>query len=156
MTYQQVKDVLQRISRCQRRLRLGLAPPSRWICDERTELIYRTLEKEEHDLESAVTRFQAEDQGGVLNVWIQFAGDEELESTLDSIAFQPGMSADEVVALKHEFDEALTSFLKQLAGAANTPRVEELFLRLAEYVDTRSASQAWRIRDFQSGDQISR
>ena len=149
MTYQQVRDVIERICYAQRRLRLSLEQPDAWITDERTRLIFHTLEEEEQSLQEALARFGAEGEPKVLDTWIQFVADEQLDNSLDSIEFDPGMSADEVVAEKQKFDQALAELLEQLKNSVTLPRVEELFSSLLQHVETRSSQQAWQIREYQ-------
>jgi len=150
MTYQQVRDVVRKMRGAHQQLRDALERPRSQTGDARTRLMLEALRREEQELQLALAQYGTQGQESLLNTWLQYVPDEEVMDTLDRIEFTPEMSADEVVAAKLDFDQALMALLRQLAEQTAAPRVRELFTTLLENIQSRTSAQVWSIREFQA------
>lgn len=151
MTYKQVRDVVKTMREAHQQLRKALERPTSQSPDARTKLMLEVLRREEQELQLALARYGAEGQTALLDTWLQYVPDGEVRQALDEIDFTPKMSAEEVVAHKLEFDQALSELLSQLAGQTAVPRVQEFFTTLLENIESRMSQQAWSVREYQAG-----
>jgi len=149
MSYQQVKDVIQQIRQAHQLLRDILEQPRHRAKDSRTRKLLEALREEEQQLQIILAKYQKQADQSLLNSWLQFTPDEELCRTISSIGFSSDMTVDEVVEHKFEFDQALIRLLRQFAESVSAPRVHEFFADLAEYHESTSTRQGWKVREFQ-------
>ena len=154
MTYKQVRDVVGRIRVCHQRMRESLERPRTRSPDPRTRRVLEALRRDEQELQLCLAQFDRPDQQLLLDTWLQYAPVEELWEVLDQIEFTPEMTADEVVALKLEFDQALIRLLRQLGSQTAIPRVAEFFALLRENVESRASRQAWGVREYQGDGEL--
>jgi hypothetical protein len=108
------------------------------------------LHQEEQELQKVLGRYKAQEQDALLDTWLQYVPDDEVQAALASMDFTPDMPADEVVARKLEFDQALADLLRRLADETSVPRVEEFFRQLLENSETRTSQKAWSLREYQA------
>lgn len=149
MTYQQVRDVVARIRTTHQQLRDALEGTEAETSDPRAQLMEKWLSQEEEQLQLTLAQYGVEGEKELLDTWLQYVPDEEVLDKLKSLEFRPNLPAEDLVARKMEFDQAMMAFLKQLADETSVPRVEEFFRTLLENAESRAASQAWSMREFQ-------
>ncbi|MCA9108537.1 MAG: hypothetical protein KDA52_01200 [Planctomycetaceae bacterium] len=151
MTYKQVRDVVNLMRRSHQQLREVLERPRSRSGDTRTQLILEALRRDEHELQIALARHGAEGQAALLDTWLQYVPDDEIQQTLNSIDFTPEMTADEVVVRKLEFDRSIKDLLRVLAEQTAVPCVQEFFTALLENLESRMVQRAWSVREYQAG-----
>lgn len=149
MTYQQVRDVVARIRAAHQQLRDALEQPRTRAKDARTRQMLENLRQEEQQLQIALAQSRSHEADDLLNTWLQYVPDEELVRTIAEIEFTPEMSAEDVVARKLHFDQALIDLLRQLSQETAVPRVQEFFGSLLEQAESRASQQSWSLREFQ-------
>lgn len=152
-TYQQVRDVVSRIRTAHQQLRDALERPRPDAPDSRTRRQLETLCHEEQELQVALAKHLADGADPPLDTWLQYVPDEDVFESLESIEFTPGMSADEVVAVKQEFDQALIALLRQLAETTAVPRVQEFFESLLLEIESRTSRESWNLREYQGDEE---
>lgn len=150
MTYQQVRDIVKRLRESHQQLRIALERPRSRTDDARTRLMLEELRREELDLQIILTRYEEESSEALLDTWLQYVPDQEVIDALNTMKFSPEMSADEVVAQKVKFDEAMLDLLKQLREQTAAPRIQSFFNTLFEYLKSRVSQSVWAIREFQA------
>ena len=150
MTYQQVRDVISQMRKAHQRIRDALEEPQSESPDPRTRMMLEALQQEEQELQKVLARSGAQEDDGLLDTWLQYVPDEEVQQVLACMEFAADMPADEIVARKREFDQAMADLLRRLADETSVPRVEEFFRRLLENIETRTAQKAWSLREYQA------
>lgn len=147
MSYQQIRDILDRIRGMHRRLRDELERARPGAKDSRTQYVLEALRHDEQAMNLALAQYQPRDDNSPLETWIQYVPDDETVRLLDEARFTADMGPDEVIALKVEIDRSLVDFYRRLAEQSSAPRVAELFDRLAEQTVQRLTDQVWRVRE---------
>lgn len=151
MAYYQVKEILQRVRNYHRQLRNALENARCETEDDQAEVVLRWAREDEQQANRALADYSSE--GGkdhtVLETWLQYVPDEQVQEKLANIHFTPEMSAEEIVARVLEFDEALTNFYQQLADQVTAPRVKEFFDSQVDWLQRRKEQGAWTVLEMQ-------
>jgi hypothetical protein len=147
-TYEQVREVLDRMRKFHRRLRDALDEPGSRTKDLRSEYLLGLARREEQEMNQAIARYERDGaSAGVLDTWLQYVPDGKAAEELREIDFTPDMTPDEIVEEKDKFDQNLAKFYRQLQVQTSIPRVSELFGQLADMTERRLAKRTWQIHD---------
>lgn len=149
MTWKQVGDVVDQIRNAHRRIHEALEQPRGDTVDPRTRALLDSLQREGEELDRILEQAGNQGKQRLMDTWLQYVPDEELQNRLNDFHVTSDLSADEIVARKLEIDEALISLLQQLEQNCSVPRLREFFDMLLQFVQSRTQQQAWRVREYQ-------
>lgn len=147
MTYEQVRDVLDRIRSFHRRLRDELEQVRRAATDERSQFLLNALRRDEQAMNVALADYERHGGANVLDTWIQYVPDEETERLLQTTHFTPEMGPVDMLNRKVRIDQALAGLYQSLAEQTSATRAGELFAGLAEQTLQRLSRESWKILD---------
>lgn len=130
MTYQQVRDILDRVRRLHRRIRDYYQGSADLPHDERARLLLEYMARHEEHVQQCLQSYQDRGADGILDTWIQYVPDGPTHEVFDDFQIRENMSADEAFALALRLDAALLGMYEQLAGMTAAPRAQEFFRSL--------------------------
>lgn len=148
MTYQQVRDVVLWLRRTHLQMRDLLRQSKSQTTDPWIDLTFAALLQDEHELQRLLARYGAQDDGPLLDTWLQYVPDEELALALAATEFGPNLPADEIVARLLRFDQAVITLLQRLSEETAVPRVQDFFSGLREHIESRAARQALLVQEY--------
>ncbi len=147
MTYQKVGEIITRIREAHEKLRNALQEAEVGSTEGVRQDFLTALAAEESNLESELARHQDATAGSnILETWLQYVPDEEMQAVLKHSKFKPDMSVEETVAQKTLFDQALFELYASLARQSSN-RVQELFESLRDQTESQIVANNWNIRD---------
>lgn len=131
MSYKQLRDVIQRIEQvhgeaakqCLRAESGEFHERLRWIADR-----FKQWEQMLHD---GLQALEQDQQQQALNTWVQFDASDEIDATTDELRKISHDNAGEAIQLCMRLQNQIVTFLRNLAGGLNAPRVSELLLDVA-------------------------
>ena len=150
MAYQTVRDVVEHVRSLHSHLRRAAKQVKPKVGDHRSALLLEFIDQHEAALERAV---QATTQRGgdtVLDTWLQFEQDKEVDRAMRR-SENPSPSDDDVVAQVLETENALIRLYQLLQGSTSAPSVQAFFESLLEMEDSavrRSARVKLEAHDF--------
>jgi len=150
MTYEQVRDILERIRSFHRRLRDALEEARSTSKDERTQFLLEEIRRDEQAMNLALAKYQRHGVVNVLDTWIQYVPDEDARRLLRETNFNSDMNPDEMFARKSRIDQALAELYQRLAEQSSATQVVELFEGLARYTAQRLMDEGWNVLDSDS------
>jgi hypothetical protein len=130
MAYKQVHELLDRIKRFHRQLEDIYEELEDDNDDPRARLLLDYLRRHEKHFTKVLARYGRENDSGVLDTWIQYDPEEDLDRAMDEAELRPEMSLDELLEQAQRFNRAVMSYCRQLADQVNAPRVQELMASL--------------------------
>lgn len=147
MAYQQVKEILESIRQCHRRLRREAEEAYSDTDDPRSRFLLRSFRRGEQEMDLALGRYKKDGTNVVLETWIQYAGPDVLEDTLNSDKLPVHSNPEEVLEWKQRFDEELAAYYRHLSREVSAPKAQELFDSLAMMTEQRLNDQSWQARE---------
>ena len=150
MAYQQVREILQSVRQFHRRLRLAAENEYGDNNDPRSQFLLKSLSRSEQEMGHALKEYENEGNRAVLETWIQYIPDDDLQATILGENPPPGASPLEILEWRREIDVALGEIYRQLARQVSAPRAAELFESLAGLPEQRLADHVWQGRDEKS------
>ncbi|QDU82390.1 hypothetical protein Pla110_41450 [Polystyrenella longa] len=154
MAYQQVKDIVGILKAKHRQIRDALESPRSRTKSAKVALLLEGLRKDEQELQLMLGDAQKNGERQVLETWLQYVPDEELQATVKKIQFTEHMTIEQVIEEKMKFDLAMLEFLDHNIRETSIPKVEEFFTSLREYVRSRAAKHAWATREDHSDSEL--
>ena len=133
MRFEKVRDVLDharefhhQVSACYQRL-------ARQAANKRVRLMLEYMSQHEQGLENGLAKFTADSPANLLDAWFKFTHDESTLNALRQEAeFGPDMTLDDAVNLAMQFDNCLLNLYLEMARAAESTAINELFVSLLE------------------------
>lgn len=147
MAYRQVRDILKDIEGFHRTLARFYREWESRSRDERAQALLAHVRRHEEFFKQSLARYEPRAAQGILDTWIQYPPDEQLNGALAEIEFHPDMCVDDVAEVVLRMDAALLEAYRQLADSTAAPSVSELFETLLELEETKNRSDAWSARD---------
>jgi hypothetical protein len=147
MTYEQVRDILNRIRSFHRRLRDELEQVRPTSKDRRTQFLLEALRRDEQAMNIALAKYQRHGGVNVLDTWIQYVPDEETQRLLTENHFSSDMDPEEMLARKAGIDKALADLYRSLSEQTSATQVGELFAGLAQQTLQRLTQESWKVLD---------
>lgn len=146
MTYQQLGDILKLIRRYHQRVRNTLNEAQESTSSEVVESIVSQLKQHENNWQIALSEYGDEGDDGVLNVWIQYVPNDDIQQAVQDAELKPDMSIDDIRQSVIQFHSALTALYRTMKDSVTAPRVSEFLTRLYEMEETVTGQQAWSSR----------
>ncbi|HXV63198.1 MAG TPA: hypothetical protein VEK15_21040 [Vicinamibacteria bacterium] len=135
MAYQTIRDIVEHVRSVHRRLCDAVREARSEADDERTALLLAVIDEHESTLERAVESAQ-QTGGSVLDTWLQFDPNAEVERAMRHRASDSPSSRDAIVAHVLETENSLMRLYELLRGSTSSPSVQSFFLSLLEIEDS--------------------
>lgn len=103
---------------------------------ERVKMLLDYLSRHEQHLEESLARFKKENHPKILEAWLEYSPELNVEKHIQAAEIHAGMTTDEVVDIAMRFDDTLIKLYEELAEKANDPHVKELLTNLLELEKT--------------------
>lgn len=147
MSYQQVRQLIDRVRDFSRRIRSLCKEQQKLAGDERVKWILEKTARRERSLEQALRQYSAMGKDSVLDTWVQYTPEDDLRRALEESDLSADMSVEEIIAAVQRFETALIDFYRQLSRSTSAESVSELFSRLAELEETEQTRYSWDALD---------
>ncbi|MAT14582.1 MAG: hypothetical protein CMJ46_04850 [Planctomyces sp.] len=154
MAYETVRNIVELIRDKHRQMRDALEAPRARAKSPKVAVTLEYLQKDEQELQLMLGNAQSTGEKEVLDTWLQYIPDEELQATVAQTEFTPDMSVEDIIEEKMKFDQAMIEFLDHNIRETSIPRVEEFFKSLRDHVQSRAAQHAWATREEQAGSDL--
>ena len=146
MAYRSVGDILGSVQSFHEQLRLWAAARSEAPDEPGSEAMLEHVASTERTFRQALEGFaNGEGEPHLLETWIQFVPERELQQTFEIARVEPGMPVEEVVRRLVAIDGALVAFYDALASAQVPPRVADVFISLRDGQESKSREYSRRI-----------
>jgi rubrerythrin len=149
MPSKRVKDILEHIRSFHHRIGDRYANLSEHESDERLVLLLKYLARHEENFNECLGRYEEDAAKGILETWLQFAGDDTLDEALQRVDLTEDMDVDDIIRCAMSLDKKLVELYRGLADATAAPRVRELFENLIEMEESKDHQYARSIREFE-------
>jgi rubrerythrin len=97
---------------------------------ERIKLLLDYLSRHEAHLEEALARFEKGSRSGILNAWLEYVPDLDVDAVMGKYRVEAVRSSDELIGMAMEFDTVLIELYREVSAKINDPKVKEVFLNL--------------------------
>lgn len=150
MAYQTIRDLISHVRTLHRRLQESVRNAQTREDDERSALLLKFIGEHEAALERAIEAAEQRGGGSVLDTWLQFEPNTELERAMSQSELDSSPSSDDVVKHVLETENALVRLYELLMGSTGASRVQSFFSSLLEMEDS-AVRRSARVR-LESGD----
>lgn len=102
---------------------------------ERVRMVLEFLARHEEHMEEALARFEKDTRKGILEAWLEYKPELDVEAVMGRFPVADKPSSDELFQLAMEFDDTLVKLYREGADKAHDARTKEVFqslLRLEE------------------------
>lgn len=149
MTFQQVRQILKQMEFYHHSLRMIVVEfldTDLTLREDRREWLVRYVDIQSLAISDAMARFQVDGECRVLDTWIQFIPDADLQRRLDEL--QALTDANQELLLEHVLgvDQEIRNLYTTLAAQSSARDVQELFLSLSRYSQSVLEQTAWGMR----------
>jgi hypothetical protein len=97
---------------------------------ERVQMLLEYLTRHEHHLEESLSRFEKVSHSGILDVWLEYSPDLDVEATVRRCAIPDHPNSDDVIRIAMDFDQTLVKLYGEVAEKAADDRTREVFRNL--------------------------
>lgn len=136
MAYQTVRELLAHVRSVHRRLRAMIQDARPHMDGERSQLLLVVVDEHEGALERAVESVEKRGLGSVLDTWLQFQPDAEIDRALSLAVSDLPLSTGDIVALVLETENSLSRLYQLLEGSTGSRRVQAFFGSLSDVEDS--------------------
>lgn len=150
MAYQTIRDLVRHVQALHGQLRTSIRNARQHEDDERSDLLLELIDAHESALERAIETVEHREGDAVLNTWLQYEPNAEVERALRRHDLESVRSGDEIMALVLETENALIRLYELLRGAHSSPSVQSFFTSLLEMEDS-AVRRSARV-ELESGD----
>lgn len=116
----------------------------------RVKMLLDFLIRHERHLEETLSRFEKETRNGILEAWLEYSPELDVEAVVRSCALPPKPSTDEILRAALTFDDALVRLYREVAAKASDHRTQAVFrdlLHLEEREQIQVARAAMSLQD---------
>lgn len=146
MPYRSVREILGNVQVFHEQLRLWAAARAETPDEPGSDAMLEHVAYTERTFRQALDGFaDKKDEGHLLDTWIQYVPERELQQTFEIARVEPGMPVEEVVRRLIAIDGALVAFYDALATALVPPRVADVFRSLRDAQESKSREYSRRI-----------
>ena len=135
MAYLQVRDILAQAEKMRNFLRNFAEKQQRKASNDLLAGLFHEVNKHEKLLEQCLEDFELETTQDLLDTWIQFSGDDELEEAMASLSGVVEQNDDNVLEKLLHAEETLLRVYNQAHEQTSSERLQELFESLIELQD---------------------
>ena len=97
---------------------------------ERVQMLLDYLARHEHLLEESLARFEKDSRSGILEAWLEYSPDLDVEAAMAKCVIPIHPTSDDVVRITLDFDQTLVALYREVAGKVNDHKVKEVFTNL--------------------------
>lgn len=133
MPSKQVKDILDHVRSAHHQLNQTCKRLGAEEADSRLQMLLEYLGRHEERFCLALKRYEENAGGkGVLETWLKFPSDEDIEDALKDLDLHAGMSAEEIIQQVLSFDARLIALYRNLENSVPSSQVRAFFADLAQ------------------------
>ncbi len=150
-SYTTVRDILRHISGWRQELLENCDNGSRANSEEPFGALIEYLAVHERALKDILDGDHGQEHETTMNTWLQYVPAEDVEEVIQRWRAAKDPSAEDVMQLLVEFNDALVEFYRSLANQSQAPpRVNAVFQNLLDAEEWQQLRTAWAIRDSDS------
>lgn len=97
---------------------------------ERIRMLLDYLSRHEQHLEESLSRFEKGSRSGILNAWLEYPPDLDVEAVMGRHKLAEVRSSDDLIAIALDFDETLVALYQEVSAKVGEPKLKEVFLNL--------------------------
>ncbi len=135
MAYLQTKDVLRYADQLRKFLRDFCERQKNTASNDLLAGLFEEVNKHEAQFEECLAEYELETSQDLLDTWIQFPGDNELEEAMTSLSDASEKNDDKVLEQLLVAEETLLQVYKQAQEQVSSARLQEVFESLIELQD---------------------
>lgn len=120
--------------------------------DRRTRALVEYMARHEQQLNAGLKAYEDDTAERILDTWLQFVPDENLEAVFADLDLRPDLSVDEVVERAMTFDRALIELYRALAETTEVPEIRDLFTSLTAMEDGKDRQYSKALLEFLGED----
>lgn len=150
MAYQTIRDLIGHIKSVHRSLRNGIQDALPHAEDDRAAMLLGVIDEHEAALERAIQAVEQRGDGAVLDTWLQFEPNVEIQRVLRRVEPDESTSSEELAARVLETENTIIRLYELLQGSSGSSSVQSFFsslLALADSAVRRSARSQIESRD---------
>jgi hypothetical protein len=150
MHYQTVKDVISQCRQLHQDIAGLYAKLSEDQVQERVAMLLEYLRRHEVNLEHSLDKFENDKSQKILDRWLQYAPDHDLEDTLSSIKISDHMNTDQVVDMAFKLDDYFIDLYQEMVDHSLSTSLKAVFqnlLDMEQHQKIRMAKTVLQIND---------
>jgi hypothetical protein len=97
---------------------------------ERVRMLLDYLQRHQRNLENALARFEKNSRDGVLEAWLEYFPDLDVDAVLGSIKLPEQPSSNDIIAAALKFDDTMIELYREIAEKAVDHKTREVFQSL--------------------------
>ena len=134
-TYERTRDVLDHARTFHNELRKAYQKLSSETEKERIRMLLDYVSRHEEHLEESLTAYEARASKKVLDTWFKYVPEEDKLQNVQDLKLEPDMSIDDIIDVTLRMDNCLVDLYKEMAEAAVSQEVKEVFTNLLNMVE---------------------
>ncbi len=147
--FEQVKDVLEYGKDLHKALKALAEKMENQEQKAHVQLLLDYLKRHEDELADSLEEFEQETQQHILDIWLPYPPDPQIERKLQSLAVRPNMSLEEIVKIVMDFEDALIELYKESLNEIDDPHVQEVLQNLVQLEDMEKRRLAMNVARLQ-------
>ncbi len=150
MHYETVKDVVDHSRQLHQQISQFYHKLSEKNAQARVSMLLEFLQRHEANLADTLNKFEKDKSQKVLDSWLQFSPDQDLNQELAEMEVNENMDADDVVEVALKLDKYFIDLYQDMVDGATSSAVKEVFqnlLDMEEHERIQTAKAALQIND---------
>jgi len=99
---------------------------------ERVKMLLEFLSRHEAHMEESLARFEKDSRKGILDAWLEYSPELNVEAVMARFPVQERPSSDEIIQLAMDFDDTLVKLYREVAEKVNDSKTKEVFKNLLQ------------------------
>jgi len=99
---------------------------------ERVKMLLEFLSRHEEHMEESLARFEKDSRRGILEAWLEYSPELDVEAVMRRFPVAEKPSSDEVFQFAMDFDDTLVKLYKEVANKVNDSKTQEVFKNLLQ------------------------
>ncbi|SMF95010.1 hypothetical protein SAMN02949497_2350 [Methylomagnum ishizawai] len=97
---------------------------------ERIRMLLDYLSRHEQHLEESLARFEKGSRSGILNTWLEYPPDLDVEAVIGKHNLGEINSSEALISIAMDFDDTLVALYREVSAKVDEPKLKEVFLNL--------------------------
>jgi hypothetical protein len=93
---------------------------------ERVRMLLDYLSRHEQHLEESLARFEKGARSGILNAWLEYPPDLDVEAVMARHKLAEVQTSDDLIAVALDFDETLVALYREVSAKVGEPKLKEV------------------------------
>lgn len=99
---------------------------------ERVKMLLDFLSRHEEHLEESLARFEKDTRHGILQAWLEYSPNLDVDAVMGSHSLRENPSTDEIIQLALDFDDTLVNLYREVSEKVNDSKVKAVFQNLLQ------------------------